>query len=461
MNFLQLLKLLSIWQLMHFPHVNHKSSEELRTTPDFNAMVKILFWNSQGFFFFDFIIPYIVGIFLGASGSRIGFIMAIRIVGGLVSLPISGYLSDHGYSKKRLVLYGSIGRGSAYIVLYIATLFHDLDWIAVGMFVQGFGVGIFWPPFDSLVSEKSNKYHRAYAFGQRGAKMGMGNLVGTLISIIIFTFFLWITDNFYLAISPLLIFSLSNYIGGYKFYKNVDERLNFEEYCNSIKNQKDCDQSKSDIISILPKKQLDRKNSILLLVGICIIYVGLIISSINETIAKPFIQLYLVHNIESNSILILLIYFPSAIISQLLSPKLGELSDKFNEYSGIAICCILGAAITYLLIHVSTGVAFCIILILDQSLARLNGLIMQNIMSRTQPAHRGMLLGMKTWMGHLGEMTGPIIGGFLYDTYGDRSPFTTSIFIELMVIPVFFIAFWLIKPRIIENTDDKHKIYKN
>ncbi len=57
MNFLQLLKLLSITQLMHFPHNSKKLSEELRTTPDFNAMVKILFWNSQGFFFFDFIIP--------------------------------------------------------------------------------------------------------------------------------------------------------------------------------------------------------------------------------------------------------------------------------------------------------------------------------------------------------------------------------------------------------------------
>jgi MFS family permease len=174
------------------------------------------------------------------------------------------------------------------------------------------------------------------------------------------------------------------------------------------------------------------------MIGIFIMYLGLIISSINETIAKPFIQLYLQHNIESNSILILLIYFPSAIISQLISPKLGELSDKFNEFSGIAVCCILGASITYFLIHASTGLEFCIILICDQSLARLNGLIMQNIMSRTQPAHRGMLLGMKTWMGHLGEMTGPILGGFLYDTYGDQAPFTTSIFIELFVIPIFF-----------------------
>ena len=47
-----------------------KSKEtDFKITPDFVPMIRIVFWNSLGFFFFTFLIPYVTAQLLQATFS--------------------------------------------------------------------------------------------------------------------------------------------------------------------------------------------------------------------------------------------------------------------------------------------------------------------------------------------------------------------------------------------------------
>ena len=51
---------------------NNGEEMESKITPDFIPMIRIVFWNSLGFFFFQFLIPYVTAQLLEASGTEMG-----------------------------------------------------------------------------------------------------------------------------------------------------------------------------------------------------------------------------------------------------------------------------------------------------------------------------------------------------------------------------------------------------
>ena len=127
-------------------------------------MIRITFWSGLGFIFFTFIKSYVVIYFFGGSGLDLGIIMAMQPLARLFSMPLIAYLTDHS-SKKRLVLIGSAGRTIAYFFYWFSLVVHNLYLFGAGTFIQGLLVGFFWPPFYSLISEKSFKGSWSHALG--------------------------------------------------------------------------------------------------------------------------------------------------------------------------------------------------------------------------------------------------------------------------------------------------------
>ncbi|MHA2009685.1 MAG: hypothetical protein ACXACY_06995 [Candidatus Hodarchaeales archaeon] len=107
------------------------SSELIRTTPDFNSMIRITFWNGLGFIFFMFIKSYVVIYFFGGSGVTLGIINALQPLARLVSMPLIAYLTDHS-SKKRFVLIGSMGRTLAYSLYWVSLVINNLFLFGLG-----------------------------------------------------------------------------------------------------------------------------------------------------------------------------------------------------------------------------------------------------------------------------------------------------------------------------------------
>jgi MFS family permease len=215
-------------------NVNNHQNMNTITTPDFIPMIRIIFWNSLGFFFFSFLIPYVTIKLLEVSRTELGLAFSIQTVGGLLSSPIVGYLTDR-ISKKLLVLIGSFGRAAAYISMYFGIIMSNYIIFTGGMFVLGFFVGFFWTPLDTLISEKSSKMNRSFAFGKRAAMIGWGNFAGSMVSVTIFLTFSIISPEVLLLVySPLLIFAASNILGGIIFHRKVDEELTYEKHIFNI-----------------------------------------------------------------------------------------------------------------------------------------------------------------------------------------------------------------------------------
>lgn len=424
-------------------------------TPDFVSMIRIIFWNSIGFFFFSFLIPYVTVQLLGVSKTELGVAFSIQTIGGLLSAPLVGYLTDR-VSRKKLILIGSFGRAACYILMYLGILLSSFLIFTVGMFVLGFFAGFFWTPLDTLISEKSNKNNRSFAFGKRGGMIGKGNFVGSIISFLIFglsNFF--IPDNLFMVYSPLLLFAISNIFGGFIFHFKVDEKLTFDKHVFNLfpSTIEPSIVSKEPVISEIPIKP-KRSLTIGFFIGFSVLVIAFMTSNINQSLAYPFFQVYLIEELEiSNPTIVMFIYFPSQIVSLLLAPKIGKIADKINPVLGVAIVSSMGAFVTLLVINSTSGIMFAILLLFDSTFAWGGRLVLQNVLSRISKIHRGKVFGAAEWLSLFGAVLGPIAGGFAYDSIGAIAPFVISIFIELSVIPLYAIAIKKLKPYMAEKVE--------
>lgn len=427
----------------------------IKLTPDFIPMIRIIFWNSIGFFFFSFLIPFVTVQLLGATGIELGIMFAIQTTGGLISAPIVGYLTDR-VSRKLLILIGSFGRAACYILMYMGIIFSSLVVFAMGMFVLGFFVGFFWTPLDTLISEKSNKANRSFAFGKRVGMIGKGNLLGSVISFTVFglaNFF--VPENLFLVYSPLLLFAGSNIFGGITFRLKVDEHLTLDKHIFNLfpSSVEPSLISKEPVIEDTVIKS--KKNpAVGFFIGFSVLTIAFMMSSMNQSLAYPFFQVYLIDVLKvEDPTLVMLIYFPSQILSLLFAPKLGKIADKINPIIGVVFVSGLGALVTSLIINSTSGLMFGIILLFDSTFAWGGNLILQNVLSRISKIHRGKIFGLAQWLSLFGAVLGPIIGGFAWDALGPSAPFVISIFIELSVIPLYVIAIKTLKPYMAEKVD--------
>ena len=441
----------------HLKQVSYGSEEEKidKITPDFMPMIRIVFWNSLGFFFFWYLIPLVVWVLFKGTGIDLGLSFAGQTLGGLISAPIVGYLTDK-VSKKLLVLIGSFGRGAAYSIMYVGIVFSSLLTFVIGLFTLGFFVGFFWSPLDALVSQKSHKTFRSAAFGKQAGMLGLGNLVGSCIAFLIFTLALiFVPENPFLVYSPLILFTASNIYAGIIFKKDVDESLTYEDHFSKI-NGKDTTLNESfqesEILKLGEGKNT-RKLSFTFLIGFMVLIFAFMTSNINQTIAPPFYQVYIRDFINSNNIIVMLIYFPSQVLSLLLAPRLGKIADRINPMIGVAIFSSLGSLVTWLFINSTNEIMVAIILFLDSTFGWAGSVILQNVLSRISKNHRGKLFGISRWMSFFGAIIGPIIGGFALVQIGFTSPFIISIFVELSVIPLYIVAIRLLKPYMAEKFD--------
>jgi MFS family permease len=431
-------------------------------------MVSIVRYNSVGFFFTDFVIPYVSGVMLGGSGLQVGLMYAFLTLGSSISGFIVGYLTDR-HSKKTLIAIGAVGRGVAYLMIYSAIVLQSLLVMNISTFFFGALVAVFWVPYDTLVSQKSNKDHRSYAFGRRTGAQGQGMLVGAAVGITIFIVMTLLGLPPAYIYSPMLIYCGSNVVGAVMFLRRIDENLRWSPP------KKEGEQADPPAIAPVLKTKAPASEQVLkaeapangpvldgsasarngtnrgYLLGFVMLIIAFLLSNMNAYISRPFMQIYLNRDIEKNPIFVLLAIAPASITANLIGPRLGNAVDKVNHYAGITIFSILAAIITWGVISVTSIWQFAALEVADLSLATTISLLLANIFSRVSVSHRGKILGFSASFQDLGASVGPIIGGLALDAYGVKMPFIISIFLVLMLIPVYLVAIRKLKPYLVEK----------
>ncbi len=422
-------------------------------------MIRITFWNGLGFIFFMFIKSYVVIYFFGGSGFELGIIMALQPFARLISMPLIAYLTDHS-SKKRLVLIGSMGRTISYFLFWVSLVIHNLYLFGVGTFLQGLLVAFFWPPFYSLISQKSSKNNRTQALATgRGKMIGYGFLLGAIISIPIFALVnIFLPDNIPLMYSPLLIFAIINLIAGHRFYTKIDENLTFDTYITSLNdpNLQFVDNGDNRTLNGEPN---NKKPDKIFYSAFFVLIIAILATSIAGTLYSPFISAYLIETLLVGfpeniiPIIVMIVYFPAQVFSQLISPRLGKLFDCISPTISFIVINLFKALMIWLLIGAFSSIDFAIILILLYIALESNTYFIQAIMSRVSIKHRGKIFGLNIWIDRLGRVIGPIIGGILWVTMPYNTPFILSIFIGLSLIPVFIFSTRKLNPYMKEQVE--------
>ncbi|MCG3218602.1 MAG: MFS transporter, partial [Candidatus Heimdallarchaeota archaeon] len=187
-----------------------------------------------------------------------------------------------------------------------------------------------------------------------------------------------------------------------------------------------------------------------MILGLSLIFGVLFLATVNGTIAKPLIIVYLTKNIESNPTLATIAYIPAGVTSMLLAPKLGRVADKLNPRLTIAFTSAMGGIITYFLVNTDSLIIFSILLTFDVAIGTTTYLVVQSLMSKISIGNRGKMFGLQTIFTNIGAIIGPIVGGVLWDSYGMKSPFYFSIFVEILLIPFYIIAIISISPHLDE-----------
>ncbi|MBY9003237.1 MAG: MFS transporter [Candidatus Lokiarchaeota archaeon] len=423
-----------------------RESDSTRFTPDFNDMLKIVILNSLGFFFIGFLVPIIARYNMFATATQISLLVSFQVLGRTVSGTLTGFLTDRIKSRKKLVLIGSIGRGTSYFIIYAAIILNSLLFLGIGTFTLGFMAGVFWVPYNTLIAEKSNKDNRSEAYGKKNSANAIGQMIGGVIGFLLLMILGLFTDNPFLLYASIPIYGVANFFAGFKFNRDVDESIIFNESSDHINNH--------------PLNEISNDHSKLaasIIFGSIFLMLALLLSNINGSIAKPFLNIYVIETIESNVQLVTWAYLPAGILATLIAPKLGIIVDKFPPAIGITVTSMLGALVTWFLINSTNIWVFSFLLLIDLSIVMASGLIFQNLLSRISLKNRGKILGSGEFFQFLGAFIGPLLGGLVWDFIGPRYPFIISIFVELLLIPLYLVVVYYLIPHLAEVYENKMK----
>ncbi len=410
-------------------------------TSDFDSVILIVIWNSLGFFFVDFIITYIISQVLGASGVAIGLFPAFLMFGMLISSSFAGFLADR-FPKQKLIMIGSFGRGLSYFGLYFSIITKSLTGMYISAFALGAGAMLFWIPLDTLISEKSSKYHRSSAFGRRRFALGIGQVIGAIVGFTIFALTnYFIPDNIFLVFCAIPLFGVANFYAGIRFYRKVNEDNKFQDG--------------EDQRSTIDNPGLSGKSEQKYVLGITLLFFAMILGAINAGIYRPFILPIIFQNISSNVNLISWFFLPSTIIGTLIAPKLGNLGDKLNPYLTVSITSLIGGILTLLIIFSKDIWTFSLLLVFDNTIILASGFVFINFLSRISIKDRGKIFGLISTFESIGFIIGPILGGLVWDAFSSSAPFIISIIVEWSLIPFFAFGIWILNPKIVEVLEDQ------
>lgn len=358
-----------------------KSRHELQT---------VVMLGSFAFGFMSFVLP-IYSKKIGGDALSIGGLFSIFSLVTLLLRPLIGKGTDK-YGRKVFFVAAFFFYGfSMFLFSYSTNIFT----LYISRFVQAIGASLMWISAYSIAIDSAEDGKRGAAIGLVDGASSKGSFYGALIGFTIMGYFT-LMSGWSILFKGYGILSIA---AGYIAYRYIPETK------SSIFTPADCGSN-----------ELNQ--------GFVKLLVIVFFSAISISMVSPLLMIYLQEKFTTDVAELAVAFVPAAVVYAFLPGKLGKLSDKYGRImplvigliaSGIVSLCFPGVHSIRLLVVLWVLESVGVVLASPAEKALVADMAGENI--------RGSAYGMYLFVASLGAVIGPLMGGWLYDSFGYAFPF--------------------------------------
>lgn len=364
--------------------------------------------GSFAFGFMSFILP-IYSKRIGGNALTIGGLFSIFSVVALILRPFIGKGIDR-YGRKPFFVSAFLFYGISMLLFSYSTNVFSLY---ISRFIQAIGASFMWISAYSIAIDIANDGKRGVAIGQVDGASSKGALYGALVGFIILS-------NFTLMGGWSILFkgyAILSIVAGFTAYKYIPEtKIVVSERTESDSN-----------------KLNDNFMRLLLII---------FISSISTSMLSPLLMIYLQDRFTTDIGALATAFIPAAVVYAFLPPRLGGISDKYGRIMPMAIGLIGSGIVSLGFTHIYSIEILVFFWVLESI-----GVVIASPAQEALVADivgkdiRGSAYGIYLFVSSLGAVIGPLVGGWLYDSFGHAIPFYLNgiilLFDALLVVILF------------------------
>jgi len=346
--------------------------------------------GSFAFGIMSFILP-IYSKRIGGNALTIGGLFSIFSIVTLILRPFIGKAIDK-YGRKMFFVSAFIFYG---ISMFLFSCSTNVISLYISRFIQAIGASFMWISAYSIAIDIADDEKRGIAIGQVDGAHNKGALYGALIGFVLLS-------NFTLMRGWSILFkgyAILSIAAGYIAYKYIPET-------KAVSGE----QTKSD------NNKLNSNFTKLLLI--------VFISSISTSMLSPILMIYLQDRFTTNIGTLATAFIPAALVYAFLPSRLGGISDKFGRKMPMVIGLIGSGIVSLGFTHMYSIQVLVILWVLESI-----GIVMASPAEEALVSDiagrdiRGSAYGLYLFVSSLGAVIGPLIGGWLYDSFGHVIPF--------------------------------------
>jgi MFS transporter, DHA1 family, multidrug resistance protein len=344
---------------------------------------------------------------LGASALVIGGLLSVSALVLVLVQPIIGLGLDR-YGRRPFLIVGLLAYALSSAIFALAS---GITGLFLAQLAQGIGAGLFWLAVLTITSDLASDDSLGEGFGGVEEMSIRGILVGTLAAFVLFYLLngeALGSESSWITIWRLLFlgFTAASLLAAAIVWRGIPESL-----------QRNTDRPQKD-----RPVQSDQKWRISSQLGI--VFGIVILTASAGEIISPILIKYLNDNLATSLFVIALAFLPAALAGSVLPSRLGGLSDRIGRRPPLVGALLMGAvamlAVPFVqslwplaLVWVLEAAAFAAAVPAEEAL----------VVDLAGDEKLGMTMGLYTAAAGLGAVIGPLLGGWLFDSFHAMSVF--------------------------------------